>query len=385
MTQTNHNNCYRCICHHQPNDCPARGKRCYYCNNIGLFSHLCKSRYTNSHRYNTRRPSHRRHSRRSSGRSSSRSSSRNRSHNRCTRRHRSPTPHPIDTLTITGPNAAPSNDTEKNSTQLKCKSRHPTPVPAKLFSFPTFSYTDPDDTASEISIEIHSQDEDESSTDYNTISPPRHYYIPMTPPRTMLPRPSTMLPRPSSIPIPEPGKTTKNQHNKNKPTTQKIKSSLKPSCIPIFNNKKQKPATQVTQLKVQQRSYSLPRPCEGNTREQPKQIHPEPTPVTKSHFYQHHQHTTDSQPAQDHQHPTTTGKPPFQDHHHSFQDHHQSTTSDFTSIHTFQDPTLQDSTTNDHHYSQAHHTSTKDSSQDHTNSLKDTTCSKYLYHHMFPL
>ena len=45
-THPNHNNCYRCGYHHQPNDCPARGQRCYYCNNIGHFSHLCKSQNT---------------------------------------------------------------------------------------------------------------------------------------------------------------------------------------------------------------------------------------------------------------------------------------------------------------------------------------------------
>ena len=253
-----------------------RGQRCYYCNNIGHFSHLCKSRHTNSHRYNTRRPSHRRHSRRSSSRSSSRSTT----CHRCTRRHRSPTPHPIDTLTITGPNAAPSNNTENNSTQLKkCKSRQPTPLPSKPFSFPTFSDTeDTSDTASEVSIEIHSQDEDESSTNYNTISPPRHYYIPITPPRTMLLRPSTMFPRPSCIPIPKPCKTTKIQHNKNKPTAQKVR----PSHIPVFNHKQQEPITQVTQPKVQQITNSLSRPHKENTRKQPTQVHPHPTPVRKS-------------------------------------------------------------------------------------------------------
>ena len=194
-THPNHNNCYRCRYHHQPNDCPARGQRCYYCNNIEHFSHLCKSRYTNSHRYNTRRPSHRRHSRRSLSRSSSRSSSRSRSHNRCTRKHRSPTPHPIHTLTITGPTTAPTNNTEDNSTQLKkCIGRCPTPLPTRTFTFPSFSNTeDPEDTASEARIIIHSQDEDD--TDYNTISPPRHYHIPMTPPRTC----KAMLPRPPYI------------------------------------------------------------------------------------------------------------------------------------------------------------------------------------------
>ena len=107
---------------------------------------------------------------------------------------------------------------------------------------------------------------------------PRTYYIPITPPRTTLPIPSTMLPRPSHIPIPKQCKTTKTQHNKSKPTAQKVR----PSRIPVLNNKKQKPATQVTQPKIQQTISSLPRPTEGTTRKQPTQDHPEPTPVRKS-------------------------------------------------------------------------------------------------------
>ena len=88
-------------------------------------------------------------------------------------------PHNINTLTIAGPNAALNSNT--------------TPLPAKPFSIPIFIDTeDPEDTASEASIVIHSQDEDDSDTDYNTISPPRNYHIPMTPLKTckaMLPRP----------------------------------------------------------------------------------------------------------------------------------------------------------------------------------------------------
>ena len=118
------------------------------------------------------------------------------------------------------------------------------------------------------------------------MSPPRTYYIPMSPPRTMLPRPSTMPPRPSCIPIPIPCKTTKTQHNKSKPTAQKFR----PSHIPVFNNKKQKPATQVTQPNIQQTISSLPRPTEETTRKQPTHDHPEPTLVGKHHYYLLHQH-----------------------------------------------------------------------------------------------
>ena len=248
------------------------------------FTALCRSRreYSRHSRHSRREPHRSRHSSRSSSRSSSRnrssrSSSRNRSHNIHTRRHRSPTPHPIDTIITSQDFIASNSDTEDSSTQLKkCKNRHPTPLPTNVFSHITYSNTeDPEDTASEASIPIHSQDED--SFDYNAISPPRTYYIPITPPRTMLPRPSTMLPRPSCIPIPKPCKTTKIQHNKNKPAAQKVR----PSCIPVFNNKKQKPTTQVTQPNVQQPSSSLPRPTEETTRKQPTYDHPEPTLVRK--------------------------------------------------------------------------------------------------------
>ena len=137
---------------------------------------------------------------------------------------------------------------------------------------------DAPDTASEISIDVHSQDGDESSTDYNAISPPRTYYIPITPPRTTLPRPSTMLPRPSCIPIPKPCKTTKTQQNRSKPTAHEVR----PSRIPVLKNKKQKPAIQVTQPNIQQTISSLPRPTEETTRKQSTHIHPEPTLVKRS-------------------------------------------------------------------------------------------------------
>ena len=42
-THPSQNTCYRCGYHHQLNNCPARGQRCYHCNNIGHISHLCKT------------------------------------------------------------------------------------------------------------------------------------------------------------------------------------------------------------------------------------------------------------------------------------------------------------------------------------------------------
>ena len=207
-------------------------------------------------------------------------------HHRCTRRHRSPTPHHIDTIAITRPNTASNINTEDRSTQLKKgKSRYPAPLPTKFFSFPTYSDTeDPADTASEVSTAIHSQDEDDSSTDYNTISPPRNYHIPMTPPKTC----KAMLPRPSHIPVLKMQNTTKNQQNKNIPTTQKVRPSLKSSCIPVSNYKKQEP---VNQPKVQQIISSLPRPCKGNITKQQQTTSPTmqtretpllPTPLAQS-------------------------------------------------------------------------------------------------------
>ena len=176
-THPSHNTCYRCGYNHLNRECPAIGQRCHNCNGLNHFTALCKSRHTNSYNYNrhsrhSRREHHRsRHSNRSrdSSRSSSRSSSRNRSQNRCTRRQRrSPTPHPIDTITTMQDYSAPNSNTDDSSTQLKkCKDRQPTPLPpTNVFSGITFSDTeDTPDTTSEASISIHSQDED--STDYN--------------------------------------------------------------------------------------------------------------------------------------------------------------------------------------------------------------------------
>ena len=89
---------------------------------------------------------------------------------------------------------------------------------------------------------------------------------------------------------------------------------------------------------------------------------------------------------------------PFKDHCQSFEDQHRATTTDFTGNTTFPDLIPQDSTTNDHHYFQDHHTNTRTSSQDHIhninrnkntssqdhiNSHKDTVHSKYTTY-IFP-
>ena len=109
-THLNHNTCYRCGYRHTNRECPAIRQRCHDCNGMNHFTALCKSRrqYNRHSRYSHRESYKSRHS----SRSSSRSSSRNRSHNRCTRRHRSPTPHPIDTITTTQDSIASNSNTK---------------------------------------------------------------------------------------------------------------------------------------------------------------------------------------------------------------------------------------------------------------------------------
>ena len=287
---SSHNSCYRCGYNHHNRECPALGQRCHNCNGLNHFTALCKSRHTNSYNYNrhsrySRREYHRsKHSNRSrdSSRSSSRSSSRNRSHNRRTRRQRrSPTPHSIDTITTMQDYTAPNSITDDSATQFKkCKNRSPTPLPpTNVFSHINYSDTEYPDTASELSIDIHSQDEDQYSTDYNAMSPSRTYFLPITPQKTMLPRPSATLPRPSRIPISKTRYTTQTPH-KDKIITQKTKSSPRPSRIPDLNNNRHNPTPQVTKLEAQSTIYSLPRPSEETIPKQPTQI--QPTPVTRS-------------------------------------------------------------------------------------------------------
>ena len=155
-THPRHNTCYRCGYDHHNRECPAIGQRCHNCNGLNHFTALCKSRHTNSYNYNrhnrySRREHHKsrhsnrsRHNSRSSSRSSSRSPACSSTHHSCPRRYRSPTPHHIDTITITRPSTAPTNsDIEDNQTQMKkCKDRSPTPIPEPLFTFHDYSDTD---------------------------------------------------------------------------------------------------------------------------------------------------------------------------------------------------------------------------------------------------
>ena len=146
--------------------------------------------------------------RRSSGRSSCRSSSKSRSHNRCTRRYRRrPTPHHIDTITITRPNTAENSDSDEDEPKPRRRPATPHPHVKEIFTTDSDSNIDAGNTDSEMSFTIYSQDEGSLSTDDTT---PRNYHIPMTPPKTH----KTMLPRPSCIPVLQTLNITKDQQNK---------------------------------------------------------------------------------------------------------------------------------------------------------------------------
>ena len=64
--------------------------------------------------------------------------------------------------------------------------------------------------------------------------------------------------------------------------TQKVIPTPKPSYIPVLNNKRHKVTPHITQPEIQPTISSLPRPSEETIIEQPRQIHPELTPITKS-------------------------------------------------------------------------------------------------------
>ena len=301
-TTPSHNSCYRCGYSHVNRDCPAIGQRCFKCNRVGHFSHLCKARNTNNHTNSYNYNRHSRYSRREhhrskrsnrsrdSSRSSSRSSSRNRSHNRRTRRQRrSPTPHPIDTITTTQDYTAPNSDTDDGSTQLKkCKDRQPTPLPpTNVFSHVTFS--DPEDapdTASEASFSIHSQDED--STDYNTdylhTSPKR----PLTRPShiTATNNPQEESDSPISDTETESSYTLQTENTKFSSFQDHAAYITRPSAysqsITILED-------EVTSTPTRPRPIPLPRPSKAtrtkqistNQRKQPTPTHPNLTPDVK--------------------------------------------------------------------------------------------------------
>ena len=276
---------------------------------------------------------------------------------------------------------------ENRSTKLnKCKNRAPTPLPpTNVFSHINYSNTEYPDTASESSIDIHTQDEDQYSTDYNAMSPPRTYSLPITPQKTMLPRPSAMLPRPSCIPVPKQSKVTKIQH-KSQPTAKQVKSSPKPSCIPVFNNKRHKLTPHITQPKVQPTICSLPRPSEETILKQPMQTHPELTPITKSPLLptplaHNRQSTTPRSSASTSSRKTifprpspSISRPPPLNNYRFHQQHH------------IPRPYNTRFTTSDHHYCQDHHTNTRISSQNHTNSInshKDTAHSNRMFQSLY--
>ena len=83
---------------------------------------------------------------------------------------------------------------------------------------------------------------------------------------TMLTRPPC-IPRPSRIPVPETQKITRNQQLRTTPDTQKFTTPPKPSCIPVFSQKKQEPASQT---QVQHKKPAIPGPCQTNTVRRPE-------------------------------------------------------------------------------------------------------------------
>ena len=186
-------NCYRCGYKHQKNNCPATGQRCHKCNAIGHFTTLCRTQ-THSHgqsRHHYRRP---RHGSRSPSRDSSTSTTGSRhsispaTHNTYSQhRHRwSPTPHHIDSITITRPSAASNIDT--NETKQNQKRPPPPPSYPGNYTAASESDLDTDDTTSEICFTVHSQDEGSLSTDDTT---PKTFHILMTPPPRTLNEPLT--------------------------------------------------------------------------------------------------------------------------------------------------------------------------------------------------
>ena len=218
--------------------------------------------------------------------------------------------------------------------------------------------SDTSDTASEISITIHSQDEYDLSTDYNAISPPRNYQIPMTPPKTH----KAMLPRPSCIPVPKTLSITKNQQNKDNTSGDEITSdtehtgTMPPTRTCPIQRPRPSKATNIKQ-KVQ-----------TNANNQLKFIQTQHQ-LENHLYYLHHQHKADKQLYQDHQQSIAAENQPFQE-------YQCSTTTDFTNNHTPQDH----STINGYHY--CLHTRFQHF-QAHSNTHQDISHSKYITYQFY--
>ena len=194
-----------------------------------------------------------------------------------------------------------------------------TPLPpTNVFSRITFSDTeDAPATASEASINIHSQDED--SIDYNATSPPRTYHIPMSPCKPMLTRPpyitATNTQEESDLPVSDTeteSSYTPQTENTNFSSLQDHATYItRPSACsqPISNTEELYTSTHLTVGSIELHKQSitmledeitstptrtcpipLPRPSKAthvkqistNQRKQPTHDHPEPTLVQKS-------------------------------------------------------------------------------------------------------
>ena len=278
-SHSSHNSCYRCGYSHVNRDCPAIGQRCFKCNRVGHFSHLCKARntnnHTNSHRYDTRRSSHRtrssrsRHNSRSSSRSSSRSPARSSTHHSRPRRYRSPTPHHVDTITITRPSAAPTNsDIEDNQTQMKkCKDRSPTPIPEPLFTF--HDYSDTDYPESNVGTPVYAQYKGRRSTaeTTTTTNASQDQYS------------SADSELPISDDETESSYTSQSEHTNFSSFQDHTTYIPRP---PACNQPESTTEDEITSIPTQTRPIPPPRPSKATHVKQSTQAHPYTAPVRKS-------------------------------------------------------------------------------------------------------
>ena len=183
--------------------------------------------------------------------------------------------------------------------------------------------------------------------------------------------------------------STKDMKNHQEPAKQGHTNYSKGqiSCIAVFNHKQWEPITQVTQPKVQQITNNLPSPCKENTRKQPTQVHPDPTPVRKSPLL----HTLPAQSRQtfipgpstfnSSRKPTFARPSVFNNNRFHQQPFITRPSLIYNTVH--QQPyTPRPFTINRYHYCHYHHTRFQHF-QDHSNRHQDTTYSKYITYQFY--
>ena len=84
----------------------------------------------------------------------------------------------MNSITNAGPNAASNIDTDEEQAKFRKRPPHPHPHVQEIYTAELESGLDADDTDSEISFAVHSQDEGSLSTDDTT---PRMFHILITP------------------------------------------------------------------------------------------------------------------------------------------------------------------------------------------------------------